>query len=75
MKLSQIAKLLGIEFDGEDIEIESINTLKEANKHQLSFVANKKYRQDIPSSNAGAILVDDETLFYFYDQVFGLIDQ
>ena len=73
MKLSQIAKLLGVEFDGKDIEIESINTLKEANKHQLSFVANKKYRQDIPSSNAGAILVDDETKDLVPDNSIALI--
>ena len=73
MKLSQIAKLLGIEFDGEDIEIESINTLKEANRYQLSFVANKKYRQDIPSSNAGAILVDDETKDLVPDNSIALI--
>jgi UDP-3-O-[3-hydroxymyristoyl] glucosamine N-acyltransferase len=61
MKLSQIAKTIGAEFDGEDIEIESMNTLKDASSNQLSFVSNSKYVKDVETSSAGAIIVDEKT--------------
>ena len=61
MKLSEIAKLIGAEFNGKDIEITSMNTLKDANSNELSFVANTKYVKDIASSNAGAIICDTKT--------------
>ncbi len=61
MKLSEIAKLIGADFSGSDIEITSMNTLSDATSSELSFVANAKYVKDIPSSNAGAIIVDEKT--------------
>lgn len=64
MKLSDIAKLIGAEFSGDDFEIESMNTLKDAQANELSFVANSKYIKDIASSNAGAIIVDEKTKEY-----------
>lgn len=59
MKLSYIAKIIDVKFDGEDIEIDSMNTLQDATSSELSFVANKKYIKDIATSKAGAILVDE----------------
>jgi len=64
MKLSEIAKIIGAEFHGEDREISSLNTLKDANEHELSFVANAKYIKDISSSKAAAILVTEATKEY-----------
>lgn len=64
MKLSSIATLIGAEFSGDDIEIESMNTLKDALSSELSFVANAKYIKDIAGSNAGAIIVDEKTMMY-----------
>lgn len=61
MKLSQIAKLIGADFTGEDIEITAMNTLKDATTTELSFIANKKYSQDLLTSNAAAIIVDKAT--------------
>ena len=61
MKLSEIAKLIGADFSGEDIEITSMNTLSDASSSELSFVANSKYVKEIASSNAGAIIVDVKT--------------
>ena len=60
MRLQEIAKIVGAEFSGEDIEITGINTLKDATKNEISFVSNSKYLKDIQNSNAGAILVDDK---------------
>ena len=61
MKLSEIAKIIGAEFTGVDIEIKSMNTLKDALNDELSFVASSKYIKDIQSSSAGAIIVDAKT--------------
>jgi UDP-3-O-[3-hydroxymyristoyl] glucosamine N-acyltransferase len=61
MKLSVIAKLIGADFSGKDIEILSMNTLKDATQDELSFVANAKYIKDIESSQAGAIIVNEKT--------------
>ncbi|NPA59223.1 MAG: UDP-3-O-(3-hydroxymyristoyl)glucosamine N-acyltransferase [Epsilonproteobacteria bacterium] len=61
MKLQEIAKIIGAEFSGKDLEIDSMNTLKDASSSQLSFVSNSKYVKDISSSSAGAIIVDEKT--------------
>ena len=61
MTLSSIAKIIGAEFSGDDIEITGMNTLKDATKNELSFISNAKYVKDIKSSNAGAIIVDEKT--------------
>ena len=58
MLLSEIVKLIGAEFDGDDVEITSMNTLSDATSSELSFVANSKYVKDIASSDAAAIIVD-----------------
>jgi len=61
MKLSEIANIIGAEFSGEDKEILSMNTLKDATQNELSFVANKKYIKDIPNTQAGAVIVNSAT--------------
>jgi len=61
MKLSEIFSIVGVKFDGVDKDIVSINTLKDANENEISFVANAKYIKDIPSSKAAAILCDEKT--------------
>ena len=63
MLLSKIASIIGADFQGEDREILSMNTLKDATHSELSFVSNKnkKYLKDIANSQAAAIIVDENT--------------
>ncbi len=61
MKLSEIAKIIGVDFNGEEREISSMSTLKDADATQLSFVSNSKYIKDIQESHAGAIICDSAT--------------
>jgi len=61
MKLDEIAKLINVDFNNNNIEITGINTLKDATKNEISFVSNSKYIKDIQNSKAGAILVDSKT--------------
>ncbi|EQB40353.1 UDP-3-O-(3-hydroxymyristoyl) glucosamine N-acyltransferase [Sulfurimonas hongkongensis] len=61
MKISEIATIIGVDFNQEDFEITGINTLKSASKTELSFVSNSKYINDIKDSKARAIIVDANT--------------
>ncbi|MBW6488864.1 UDP-3-O-(3-hydroxymyristoyl)glucosamine N-acyltransferase [Sulfurimonas sp.] len=61
MDLKKIAEILKCDFGGENFEITKMNTLRDATKSEISFVANSKYVKDIQSSNAGVIIVDKST--------------
>jgi len=64
MRLSKIASVIGAEFNGEDQEINAMNTLKDAKEGELSFVSNVKYINSIAESKASAIIVDEKTKEY-----------
>ncbi len=64
MKLSEIAQIIGAEFNGVDKEISSMNTLKDATEDQLSFISNAKYVKDMAASRAAAIIVNEKTKEY-----------
>jgi len=56
--LQEIAKTVGLDFEGEDITISAMNTLKEASSSELSFVSNSKYVADICDTKAAAVILD-----------------
>ncbi|MEA3352568.1 MAG: UDP-3-O-(3-hydroxymyristoyl)glucosamine N-acyltransferase [Campylobacterota bacterium] len=58
-KLKDICSQLGIRCES-NIEIEGLNTLKDANSTHISFLENKKYRSDLEATNAAAVFVTDE---------------
>ncbi len=59
-KLSQITKELNIDFNGNDIEIDGIHTLKEATSSQLSFFTDDKYASELSCTKAGAVFIDEK---------------
>lgn len=61
MDLKEIVKILKCDFSGENFEVTKMNTLRDAKKSEISFVANSKYIKEIQDSNAGAIIVDKST--------------
>lgn len=61
MNLKDIAKIINSDFEGENFEINKMNTLRDATKSEISFVSNAKYIKEIQDSNAGAIIVSKET--------------
>jgi len=73
MKLSEIAELIGADFNGSDREITSMNTLSDASSTELSFVANAKYVKDISSSNACAIIVDKKNVSFIPSDCVALV--
>ena len=59
MKLSAIAELLETKIDSPDIEITGLNTLKDANANEVSFVSNSKYIKDIENTKAAGVIIAD----------------
>ena len=57
MDIVEIAKIIGIEYNGASKEIRRINTLKDATEDEISFVVNPKYLKDIEESKAAAIII------------------
>ena len=62
MKLSEIALKVNATFSGEDLEIFALNSLKNANKAELTYCDGEKNAKFISTSNAGAILVTKSLL-------------
>ena len=57
MKLSEIYKILGLKFSGEELEITALNSLSNAGASELGYCDSEKNAKFIESSKAGAILV------------------
>jgi UDP-3-O-[3-hydroxymyristoyl] glucosamine N-acyltransferase len=59
-KLSHIAKEIGLEFEGNDVDISGINTLVDATSLELSFLSDSKYAKDLPNTKAAAVILPKE---------------
>ncbi|HIQ46029.1 MAG TPA: UDP-3-O-(3-hydroxymyristoyl)glucosamine N-acyltransferase [Sulfurovum sp.] len=59
-KLSEITKILNIDFESNDIEIDGIHTLSEATVTQLSFFTDAKYASQLSETNAAAVFIDEK---------------
>ncbi len=66
MKLSYITQFLNLNFDLKDdkynIEIKALNTLAEAKTNELTFFNNKKYENELKTTKASAILIEEKYL-------------
>ena len=72
-KLSQITKELNIDFQGTDIEIDSIHTLSEATSTQLSFFTDAKYASQLSDTKAAAVFIDEKHASLLPDATMALI--
>ncbi len=59
MKLSKIVSFLECDFQGNDIEIVGINTLKSAKEDEISFVSNSKYVKYLENTKAAAVIISE----------------
>ncbi|MEA1919791.1 MAG: UDP-3-O-(3-hydroxymyristoyl)glucosamine N-acyltransferase [Campylobacterota bacterium] len=62
MVLKEIAEILGIGYEGPEIEIEGINTLLDAKEREISFVASSKYEADLLNTKAAAVIVPQKLI-------------
>ena len=72
-KLSQITKELNLDFNGNDIEIDGMHTLKEATSSQLSFFTDAKYASELPQTKAGAVFIDEKHADLLPDTTIALV--
>lgn len=62
ISLKLLCSNIGIDFEGKDIEIEGINTLKDAKKSEISFLSDKKYASQLPLTKAAAVIILEDNL-------------
>jgi len=61
--LADIAEKIGAQVHGDaQCLIESLSTLAQAKKHQLAFLANSKYVDQLASTEAGAVIIHENQL-------------
>jgi len=60
MKLYEIAQYLEIEYSGEDVEIDKISTLKDADQNSISFFHSEKYLNDLKDTKAKAVILSQK---------------
>jgi len=64
--LSQIAELLSAELQGDGaLEIKKIATLANAHTGHIAFLANKKYRSQLETTKASAVILSPDDAAYF----------
>lgn len=62
MLLSQIAAELHIPFSGKDLNIHGMNTLRDADSSELSFVTGGKHKAELRGTSAAAVFVTEAML-------------
>lgn len=63
-KLKEICELIDGELFGDgEIEIIGVSGIKEANKHEITFVANSKYLRQIEHTAASAVIVGQDIAY------------
>lgn len=60
MKLTEIAKIIGVDYSGDDFDIVAINTLKDASDSEISFLSDKKYEKDLAITKAKAVILPSD---------------
>ncbi len=64
MRLSRLADILGLEFVGDgERDVVAPATLKSATERDVSFYHNPKYRKQLVSTRAGAVIMREKDLF------------
>ena len=62
MHLSDILREVDLEYRGNDFEVSSFGTLKDANPSQVAFLNDEKLVKDLPATKAGAVILEEKNL-------------
>ncbi len=60
MRLSELARAVGIAYAGEDTEVIGLNTLQDATAQEVSFFDNPKYLDQLKETHAKAVFIAPE---------------
>src|SRR5690242_1601005 len=59
ISLGELAVRFGCELRGDpDVRVDRVATLAQADSHSLAFIANPRYRQQLATTAAGAVVLD-----------------
>lgn len=75
MKLSLLAHNIGLDFCGEDFEIVSFATLKEATASQIAYLDNPKFLDDLRHTKAGAVILSCDFIEHLPKSTIALISK
>ncbi|MBO7454651.1 MAG: UDP-3-O-(3-hydroxymyristoyl)glucosamine N-acyltransferase [Alphaproteobacteria bacterium] len=74
IKATELAVICGFKVFGDrDFVISSVATLKHATENDLSFFGNKKYKDDLRKTKAGAVIVSEADLSELPENVMALV--
>ncbi|MCG6935786.1 MAG: UDP-3-O-(3-hydroxymyristoyl)glucosamine N-acyltransferase, partial [Proteobacteria bacterium] len=61
--LSKLAAIVNGQVVGDkEIKIDSVNTLVDAGDRQISFFTNRKYKQELKATTAGAVILNQSSV-------------
>ena len=72
-KLSKICQEIDLAFRGDDIEIDGLHTLDKASSTQISFFNDKRYKEQLSTTKAGAVLVEEQYAYLLPKTTIALI--
>jgi UDP-3-O-[3-hydroxymyristoyl] glucosamine N-acyltransferase len=76
MTIGEIAKLLNVECTStHKYEITGINTLKDAQKGEISFLSDSKYEKELPTTSASAVILPAAKVHLLPEGVVALISE
>ena len=64
MRVSELVEKLGLAFEGEDFEVHSFGTIKDANSSQVAFFENQKLLSELKQTKAGAVIIAPDFVKY-----------
>ncbi len=73
MRLSQIAQIVGCPFEGADVEISGINTLRDAREGEISFLSDGKYEKELSDTRCNAVILPAAKASLLPDGVIALV--
>jgi len=73
--LSHICRELGLAYDGEDKIIRGLNTLKDAETSEISFLENSKYVSQLASTRAAAVFITPDTVHRLPEGVTAIVTE
>lgn len=75
MKIKELIEKIGLNYDGEDFEVLSFSTLKEATAKNIAFFSDEKLLEDLKNTKAGAVILKDEHKKYLPSNVSAILSK
>lgn len=60
LRLSDLARIIGVELKGSDKDIRGVGTLEAAGPDEIAFLASPKFAKQLETTRAGAVLLDEK---------------